>query len=79
MRVRTFWATTWLPALVAWVWSACIMPGTPKTPWRRKGSMGTSVLLGQQGVGGVELVDVVGAVVGRQGDAGEDDPGAARR
>ena len=31
------------------------------------------VLLGEQGVGLVELLDVVGAVVGREGDAGEDD------
>ena len=40
---------------------------------------GDVVLFGEQGVGGVELVDVVGAVVGRKGDAGEDDPDSCGR
>jgi len=42
-----------------------------------EGKQGDVVLLGEQGVGLVELADVVGAVVGREGDAGEDDFGSA--
>ncbi len=38
----------------------------------QEGKHGDAVLFGQQGVGLVELLDVVGAVVGRKGDAGED-------
>ena len=43
-----------------------------------KGKKGDVVFLCEQGVGLVELLDVVGAVVGRKGDAGEDDLGSAR-
>ena len=39
----------------------------------QKGKHGDVVLLGEQRVGCVELLDVVGAVVGREGDAGEHD------
>ena len=42
----------------------------------QEGQQGDVVLLGQKSVGVGELVDVVGAVVGGQGDAGEDDLGA---
>ena len=39
----------------------------------QEGKHGDAVLPGEQGVGLVELADVVGAVVGREGDAGEGD------
>ena len=41
MSGRTLFATILLPSAVAWVLSRCIMPSTPKTPFRRKGSRGT--------------------------------------
>jgi len=41
-----------------------------------EGEEGDAVFVGEQGVGGLELLDVVGAVVGGEGDAGEGDPGA---
>ena len=44
--------------------------------FEQEGKHGDAVLLCQQGVGLVELKDVVGAVVGRQRDAGEGYPGA---
>lgn len=37
----TFFATTALPFAVACVLSACIMPGTPYTPFSKNGSIGT--------------------------------------
>ena len=43
----------------------------------KEGEQGDVVLLGEQGVGFVELADVVGAVVRWEGDAGEDDFGSA--
>ena len=39
----------------------------------QKGQKGDVVFLREDGVGLVELADVVGAVVGREGDAGESD------
>ena len=39
----------------------------------QEGKQGNAVLPGEDGVGLVELADVVGAVVGREGDAGEGD------
>ena len=45
--------------------------------FEKEGEQGDVVLLREQGVGLVELADVVGAVVGREGDAGEDDFGSA--
>ena len=42
-----------------------------------EGKEGDVVLLREGGVHGVEFFDVVGAVAGREGDAGEDDFGAA--
>ena len=42
----------------------------------QEGKHRDAVLAGQQGVGLVELLDVVGAVVGGQGDAGKGDLGA---
>ena len=39
----------------------------------QEGKHGDAVLASEQGVGPVELLDVVGAVVGREGDAGEGD------
>ena len=49
------------------------MPSTPKTPLEKEGEHGYVVLLREQGVCLVELLDVVGAVVGGEGYAGEDD------
>lgn len=41
-----------------------------------EGEEGDVVFMGEQGVGGLELLDVVGAVVGWEGNAGEGDFGA---
>ena len=71
-------ATTLFPSAVAWVWSRCIMPSMPKTPLSREGSMGLlCIFWRRKRVGVVELLDIVGAVVRGQGDADEDDHGAA--
>jgi len=42
-----------------------------------EGEEGGGVFFGEDGVGGLELLDVVGAVVGREADAGEGEAGVA--
>ena len=51
--------------------------GYAKDTFQEKWEQGDVVFVRDEGVGGVELVDVVGTVVGREGDAGESDFGAA--
>lgn len=43
---------------------------------KEEGEEGDGIFFGEEGVGGLELLDVVGAVVGGEGDAGEGDLGA---
>ncbi len=45
--------------------------------FEKKGQQRNIVFFGEQGVGLIELSDVVGAIVGRQSNAGENDSGAA--
>ena len=45
--------------------------------FEKEGEQGDVVLLREQGVGLVELADVVGAVIGGERDSGEDDFGSA--
>jgi len=47
--------------------------GDAEDAFEKKGQHGDTILFGEQGVGCVEACDVVGAVVGWERDAGEDD------
>ena len=49
--------------------------GDPEDVLEEEGQQWDVIFFGEQGVGFVELLDVVGAVVGGEGDAGEDDFG----
>ena len=46
-------------------------------PFQKEWEQGHLIFFGEQDVGLVELPDVIGPVVGRKGDAGEDDTGTA--
>lgn len=51
--------------------------GDAEDSLEEKGEKGELVFFGNDGIGVVELMDVVGAIVGRQGNAGEGDGGSA--
>ena len=72
-RGSTLRATIWLPLAVAWVLVALHHAGDAVDVLEQEGKHGDAVFLCEQAVGLVELADVVGAVVGREGDAGEGD------